>query len=65
MLTFVRGKNGRGEADKGCHDDLVMALAIAQYVASSWDKEVVEREACEDFLSKHFNYEKKEKKLLW
>lgn len=65
MLTFVRGKNGRGEADKGCHDDLVMALAIAQYVASSWDKEVVEREACEDFLSKHFNYENKQKKLLW
>ena len=65
MLTFVRGKNGRGEADKGCHDDLVMALAIAQYVAGTQDGEAVERERQEDFISKNFRFESKNKKLLW
>lgn len=28
MLTFIRNKNGRPEAQEGKHDDLVMALAI-------------------------------------
>ena len=35
MLTFVRNEHGRAEAQKGCHDDLVMALAIAEYVRDS------------------------------
>lgn len=29
MLTFVRNKKGRAEAKEGCHDDLVMGLAIS------------------------------------
>ncbi len=32
MLTFVRNAKGRGEAQSGAHDDLVMALAIAHYI---------------------------------
>ncbi len=32
MLTFVRSEKGRAEAQKGSHDDLVMALAIAYYI---------------------------------
>ena len=32
MLTFVRNERGKAEAQSGCHDDLVMALAIAEYV---------------------------------
>ena len=32
MLTFVRNAKGRGEAQSGSHDDLVMALAIAHYI---------------------------------
>lgn len=31
MLVFVRNEKGRPEAQAGCHDDLVMALAIAYY----------------------------------
>lgn len=32
MLTFVRNERGRAEAQEGCHDDLVMGLAIAYYI---------------------------------
>ena len=32
MLVFVRNEKGRPEAQEGCHDDLVMALAIAYYI---------------------------------
>lgn len=32
MLTFVRNRKGRPEAQQGAHDDCVMALAIAYYV---------------------------------
>lgn len=32
MLTFIRYDGQKMEAQKGCHDDLVMALAIAHYV---------------------------------
>ncbi len=33
LLTFVRKPNGRTEAAEGTHDDLVMALAIANHMA--------------------------------
>lgn len=32
MLTFVKNDKGRAEADKGKHDDKVMALGIAYYI---------------------------------
>ena len=32
MLSFIRYEGDKMEAQKGCHDDLVMALAIAHYV---------------------------------
>lgn len=32
MLTFIKNKVGRPEAEQGYHDDLVMALAIAHYI---------------------------------
>jgi len=32
MLTFVRNEQMRPEAEKGCHDDCIMALAIAFYI---------------------------------
>lgn len=32
MLSFVRNRQGRPEAQSGAHDDCVMALAIAYYV---------------------------------
>ena len=47
MLTFVRKENGKQEAQEGYHDDLVMAKAIANFIAmqqgdSNWLK--VEKE---------------------
>lgn len=32
MLTFTRNDRGRAQAESGCHDDLVMSLAIAQHI---------------------------------
>ena len=32
MLAFVRGEDGRAEAEAGAHDDRVMALAIAHFI---------------------------------
>lgn len=32
MLTFTRNERGRVEAESGCHDDLVMGLAISFYI---------------------------------
>lgn len=32
MLTFVRNEKGRAEAQEGCHDDLIMGLAISYYI---------------------------------
>jgi phage terminase large subunit len=32
MLTFVRNEKGRPEAEDGCHDDCVMAMAITYYI---------------------------------
>ena len=59
MLTFVKNEKGRAEAEQGFHDDLVMALAIAHFVANqqsaSWIKiEEIE----EDFLQFNFNVKK-------
>lgn len=34
MMTFVRNKNGRPEAQTGKHDDLIMSLAIAHQARS-------------------------------
>ena len=31
LLTFVVKDNGKAEADEGCHDDLVISLALASY----------------------------------
>lgn len=33
MMSFVKKRNGRQEAQSGCHDDLVMALAIAHFIS--------------------------------
>ena len=38
MITFVRNEKGKAEAQEGCHDDMVMALAIAYYAREQQDK---------------------------
>ena len=56
MLTFVKNDKGRAEAMIGYHDDLIMALAIAQHIASTepsaW-KQVEQKK--EGFVEKYFN----------
>ena len=44
MLVFVRNEKGRPEAQEGCHDDLVMALAIAYYIRDQQDMKVKVKE---------------------
>lgn len=33
-LTFIKNEKGRPEAQEGCHDDLIMALAITYYISA-------------------------------
>ena len=40
LLPTVRNEKGRPEAQEGCHDDLVMALAIAYYIRTQQSYEV-------------------------
>ena len=57
MTTFVRKKNGKMEAIDGCHDDLVMATAIAHFISKKQTHrwiEVVPEET--DFIKENFNF---------
>ena len=40
MLTFVRNEQGRPEAQSGAHDDLIMGLAIANYLRDHQSHEI-------------------------
>lgn len=61
MLTFTRRASGGMGAVSGKHDDLVMALAIAQYISSSshrsWEEVEEERE---DLIGAYFHTESEE-----
>lgn len=56
MRTFVKKDNGRLEADDGCHDDLVMSLAIAHFISkkqtTSW---MVVESGDNEFIKENFN----------
>jgi hypothetical protein len=53
MLTFVRKENGKQEAQQGYHDDLVMAKAIANFIASQQgDPNFIKVEPKRRFMSK-------------
>ena len=55
MSTFVKKQNGRQEAIDGQHDDLVMSLAIAHYVAGQQSTAWIKPEAPEDdFIKRNF-----------
>lgn len=56
MLVFVRNEKGRPEAQQGCHDDLVMALAIAYHIRTQQEMTVKKTEI-EKRLSKEFTFE--------
>ncbi|MBQ7307117.1 MAG: hypothetical protein IJW82_01145 [Clostridia bacterium] len=59
MLTFVRKENGKQEAQQGYHDDLVMAKAIANFIATqqgdpNWLK-IQEKKVFNNPIEKFFN----------
>jgi len=55
MLTFVRNekKGGRPEAQKGAHDDMVMAIAIAHYIRSQQTMNVKSPTGTKSPIQKH------------
>lgn len=61
MTTFVKKDNGKQEALEGSHDDLVMALAIAHFVAGQqravW---IPAKDEEKDFLAENFKKENQE-----
>ena len=57
MLVFVRNEKGRPEAQEGCHDDLVMALAIAYYIRPQQSMKVkIEEHELEYNIMKDFGF---------
>lgn len=58
MTTFVKKDNGKLEALDGCHDDLVMALAIAHFISkkqtNNWITVIPNDD---DFISRNFHTE--------
>lgn len=58
MLVFIRNEKGRPEAQEGCHDDLVMALAIAYYIRTQQSMKVKSKEQIlKDNMYKDFGIE--------
>ena len=61
MLVFVRNEKGRPEAQEGCHDDLVMALAIAYYIRPQQSMKVkVDVHELEYNIMKDFGFEQED-----
>ena len=61
MLVFVRNEKGRPEAQEGCHDDLVMALAIAYYIRPQQDMKLkVNVQLIQEHILQDFGFEKEQ-----
>lgn len=59
MLVFIRNEKGRPEAQEGCHDDLVMALAIAYYIRPQQDMKLkVNVNVIQENIMKDFGFER-------
>lgn len=57
MTTFVKKDNGKTEAIDGCHDDLVMALAIAHFISKKQNRSWMQVQTSEDeFISENFDF---------
>ena len=54
LSTFVRTDYGRAEAANGSHDDLVMASAIAHFIAINYPHEMEIIDTGSDILEKCF-----------
>ena len=56
MTTFVKKENGKMEAIDGCHDDLVMAKAIAHFISKKQTRTWIEVVPTDnEFISENFN----------
>lgn len=56
MTTFVKKENGKLEAIDGCHDDLVMAKAIAHFISKKQTRTWIEVVPTDnEFISDNFN----------
>ena len=56
MTTFVKKENGKSEAIDGCHDDLVMAKAIAHFISKKQTRTWIEVIPTDnEFISENFN----------
>ena len=70
MLTFVRSEKLRPEAEKGAHDDCVMALAIAWYIRPQQRMTVTAKEPegvsrwTEDMWEDYWNADPEDRKSL-
>ena len=72
MLTFVRKENGKQEAQEGYHDDLVMAKAIANFIAASqgdsnWikvEKEKVYKNPVDKFFDSDYWEDEQEESII-
>lgn len=55
-------RSGRPEAQEGCHDDLVMALAIAYYIRPQQEMKVkTKQQIIKDNMYKDFGIEEETK----
>jgi hypothetical protein len=67
MTTFVKKPNGRPSALDGSHDDLVMASAIAHYIAEGYTHKEIISDNSSEFLNSNFSqpYLQKETYMEW
>lgn len=57
MTTFVKMDNGSTGAISGCHDDLVMAKAIANFISAEVEPRwIPAKTSDDDYINDNFNY---------
>ena len=63
MLSFIKNKNGRAEAEVGYHDDLILALSIAHYIRpqQKMSLEIENIEKIQKEIAVEFGLEKEKK----
>ena len=54
MTTFIKRNDGKSGACDGAHDDLVLACAIARYVAIDYEHNMITIDTSKDFLEQNF-----------
>ena len=55
MINFIVNEKGKAEAQEGCHDDLVMGLAIAGYIRPQQKYTLLKQEIFSEFIENEFS----------